>query len=361
MGEAQAVPQAQQPVSPPSAPAPSPAPAHAPPFSRLYIANVILFAIVATLAWIWYEIHIKVLTTAAIVGTGVSVATIIAFAAARLQRFVGERVAAFFDKLLSAKATTVILAAALVFTIGVLFTTSSIRLVSGMTPDAGDEYRVAVDRLDGTKVVESRSITFDKDHLTDQRPYFTLTPITFRVRTEKPPIYADVSVKVARGGIQEKRLMTNEQRRQVHLVRLFPGKSLAQRLFDGRANTHYTLEIVRDDVVVAKVAAMQFQPVWIGGKTDELEWYRKSFESDETKKQAMSRAFDNYVMQPNNDDPSGRVKQRWVQHSAVADSPAFTPGTRLIARVTRNGSPPEDTMIIVSDDDVTNAIVEGPR
>jgi hypothetical protein len=332
------------------------------PQTRRYLLNIVLFAVMATLAWAWYEIHLKVFATAAIVGTSFSAAAAISFLLARLEKFVGTRAATFFDQLMSGVTATVLFSLGIVVATFALITTSSVRLIGMITPPAGEKYEFAVERLVGNSVAETRRVTLTSDHIIEPMSFFfQFRAVRLRVVTRKPALYVPMDVQVSRGSMTEARLMTNDLLKEMHLVRVFFGKSLFHRLHDGRPNPHYKLEIYRGRTRIGLVDALQFQPLWIGGSADELEAERKLLEQDAGANKAMDALLEEYVHRPSNVDLSGQAKRRWSQTSGIVTSPSLTKEEALMARVIRDGTATADTPITVSPDQVTNVIVEGPQ
>lgn len=234
-----------------------------PKYTRGQYVSLMLTILLAALAWVWFNLHLKRHISLWTYGGVTTVATV-AFAYGLWKTFLGDAMKSAPHRWLTWKRTPLVLGIGLALVVAAHLTTASVHL--DLDPSHKAEVVAHFYRDRETEPVRSahlRPPTQTQDAITFP---FVFAPVTLRVVTQTPRGYDDATVD-ARMGVKSLSLPNPSSRKKYNLVRLASGPYLAGMTGIDR---NYTLEVFVNDKLVRTRQGIGHETFYLGAPEGEL-------------------------------------------------------------------------------------------
>ena len=318
-----------------------------PKYPRRFWINLILFILVATAAWLWFNVHLKPHVDERWFG-GVTIAAVAAFIGGLVKVFIGDDATnELRARMRQPRSTWTLLALVPVVALAHFVTvTIYLRADSSVRPRhvfmvtrEGQE----PERVEITKTNPEHAIT----------GYFGRLKI--KIATIDPPGYREKTVD-AFMGVRDVELPDPSTAKSPHLLRLVPGRNFIRRLRDNRSNPHFQLTVSRDGRELFTKRELKFETIYLGSALHVME--------EENAKPEFSRELEEYarrIQTPEKDVQA--LVARWLNHkTGIEPADDFRDGNhiRVVVKDDRGHMTFDETIPIKKDQKIYTRFFTGP-
>jgi len=319
-----------------------------PKYPRRFWINLILFILVATGAWLWFNVHLKPHVDERWFG-GVTIAAVAAFVAGLVKVFIGDDATnELRARMRQPRSTWTLLALAPVVALAHCVTaTIYLRADSSVRPRhvfmvtrEGEE----PERVEITKTNPEHAIT----------GYFGR--MTIKIATVDPPGYRDKTVD-AFMGVRDVELPDPTTAKSPHLLRLVPGRNLIRRLRPDRSNPQFQLTVSRDGRELFNRRGLKFETIYLGSALHDMEM--------ENAKPEFSRELEEYarMLQTREQDFPSLIA-KWLNHkTGIEPADDFRDGDhiRVLVKDNRGRTTFDQTVDIRKDQKIKTLFLTGSQ
>jgi hypothetical protein len=295
-----------------------------PKYGRRFIANAFLLAVVWTLAWVWFNAHVKPHISVALF-SGVSFATLGVFCYGAFRSFVNTGAAqnVIREWLRSARMTPALLALIPLLAAAYL-TTFTVYLNAGQK---FDEVRLKVRRSSSTTprevalggAVKQRALSY----------YFSFSPVTLHVDTQVPSGYRICEVPLRRGFPIQLTVPDASLVKPFYLVRFVPLNDLFQLRGRDDPDKRYTLRLFVNDRKPIVHPGLAFRAIYLGASLTDLKLQAKSAQTVIAGLRNRLRDVDPDMRQEDID----RILADWLDEPEFIATQELKPGDKVRAQV----------------------------
>jgi hypothetical protein len=292
-----------------------------PRYGRRFVVNAILLAVVWTLAWMWFNAHVKP-HISVLLFSGVSCATLGAFGYAAFRSFFeGGEAKNFVRERLRSNTTTPFLLALLPLLAFAFMTTYTIYLNAG---DKFDDVRLGITCNSSTA---STSVTLSPSEKQKAVSYFfALRPVTVHVNTRVPSGYRTVDVPLRRGMPVQLTVPDAGAAKPFYVVRLVPLYDLFHLRGRTEPDAHYVVRVFlpgRQKPI--ERTGLSFRAIYLGASADDLRRRSKTDHASVAELRNMLHAIDSDLSPV---DIDGIVAD-WLDNPDFIATPELKPGDNV--------------------------------
>jgi hypothetical protein len=275
--------------------------------------NLVLLVLVVTATFIFFNVHVKPHMDARLFG-GVTLLAAAMLIIKIVKFFVGEAAKKSTQSSITRSRTTWLLVFAIPILIAAYLTTGTVVFVPNAKLSEGKPVSFVVSR-DGA-ADRPETLTAKKSEAAVTLP-FIRAPRILRVQTQLPEGFGPAEIDL-RPGFKEVELPLADTRKDVHLVRLVPGRNLF-RIF-GVTDTGHRLRVLRLSEVLVDQPFLRFETLYLGASQADTARESKAVHGSEAHKQELREYM--RTMQPPPPEEGVRLwVDRWMTHSRVVATP----------------------------------------
>lgn len=292
-----------------------------PKYGRRFIANALLLAVVWTLAWVWFNAHVKPHISVALF-SGVSFATLGVFCYGAFRSFVDTGAAQnVVREWLRSKRTTPVLAALLPLLAFGYLTTYTVYLGAG---DKFDDVRLRIG-CDSSSTLRDVALSGAQKHKAVSY-FFSLRPVTLHVDTQVPSGYRILDVPLRRGFPLQLTVPDSSAVKPFYLVRLVPLYDLFHLRGRKEPDMHYHVRIfVPGRPMPIERPGLSFRAIYLGASMIDLKLQSKSAQTLVATLRNRLRDVDPDMSQEDID----RIVADWVDDPEFIATPELKPGDNV--------------------------------
>lgn len=320
-----------------------------PKYGRRFIANAVLAAVVWTVAWVWFNAHIKPHISVALF-SGVSFATLGVFCYGAFRSFVDTGAAqnAIRERLRS-KTTTPVLAALLLLLAFAFLTTFTAYLNAG---DKLDQVRMTIRRNSSRTASDVVLSGAQKQRALSY--YFAFAPVTLHIDTQVPSGYRVLDVPLRRGVPSQLTVPDASTAKSFYLVRLVPLNDLFQLRGRDDPDKRYVLRVFVPGVPQPiEHAGLSFHAIYLGASLVDLKSQLKGAQGQVAALRNRLHDLDPDMRQEDID----RIVGDWLDEPELMATPELHPGEKV--RVQLDGPAGKTETIVKVATDLNDGFLKG--